>query len=583
LTELDDEQQAELSAFTVDFADGVSERADFRCGDGLRYLAFRAASARREVLFRGITRDTKLLIRDELDELDAFWDFVAKIRDGSADRELRRAAIGRLGRVREQPWLIERGYTDDEVRRYETNAYRFLNDLRVSERSPDVYRTLPAFAPVVPWYQRPWVQAAGVVVVAAAIVVALLFGRETNSADRPRRAGAVVALSGQLPAGPHVILGWGDGRWTIVTPDGHDMYESSATTRVPGRIEGGAIGDLNGDGRAEIVLYTAPALEGAPHLASGIWVFTDAGGTWQTLAVAPTHLGDADPDRCARARQAQLDGAAETLSPDDRLALRRGCRSRVSGVSVEGGALFVHQGHYGRQLLRVSCDAAGCSAPTLVGAIDADIDDVIVGRAPGHPPLTVATGCWKEDGPHAYGLAAVAAGGVTAFEPFAGRTFAAELDRERLVVVVGVECEDRLSEQHAVAGQGAATPPRGAVLVVDRAPERWSAPLQMAAIDGCCQSARVWALRDGDGEPQWIVVAFVAVGGRADDWRLIAFDARRALADQRPVVHELGPLSMTFTGAVVDAGGTEQLVIAAEGLGATLVRVDDDGVHLDAW
>jgi hypothetical protein len=569
---IDDAEARAVAAFALEHADAIADRAPYRPGDGLRWLAFQAASAQRDALFDALVETPRggLLTPEEIAELSAFWVHAERIRSGEQAPE---DGLGPMGRIREQPWLRRRGHSSALVRRYEVNAYRFLNDLRVAEGRPSTLDELPAFVPP----GLTWPRVAAAALVAAVLLAAWLLAAtdRRGPAGAPRPESAARAVITGLPDGA-LVLGAHDGRWWVIEGDGGVGFEATGPLRLPGWVEGGAVGDLTGDGIAELALFSSAPTEADRDERTGVWVFTpDSSSRWRVLARLPAHAGAADPTACAALR-----GRMAAAEPGgDRVALWRAlqrCPQRIAQVSIRDGELHAFQLHYGRQHLRARCDAAGCARFEPVLVVDSDVTSAV--HASGR--WVLGTGCWSAGRELGYGVVVEDPdGGPPAFLPTGGRTVVVPLDDRRVIAVVGTPCE-RLSEQPLLAGETRAPALGTHALVVDVSSGR-PVELRRVAI-GLRALSELWAapVRRPDGAT-WLAIVDDDEPARAPGSRnrLRLADARGRLSAEVAMAD-----ATEVRGLDLDDDGADEVVAVGTRLGLHLFRVErgDDAPRLIA-
>lgn len=382
------------------------------------------------------------------------------------------------------------------------------------------------------------------------------------------------AFTVNLDGVPHVVLGEIAGRWRLFGPGGVEV-EIERGLWLPYYVEGGTTGDLDGDGRDELVLFSGVPIESFERASTGIWIFTRRGDAWARFDdLSPFVGGDTATCLAVRARIAR-----EGLSPALRRA-RETCPSRIGAVVVRNRTLWVMQLHYGRQILRSRCGAGGCEPLERVLGVGSDLTSgAWLDDGAGLATLVAGTGCWSS-GPQAYGVLSHRPGRDPVFTWTGGRTSIAPIDGRRFAVLVGSAC-DGLTEQPMVAARDPAPIELRArtlaIAELDAAGRvRW---LDRVTLDRCCAAEPGLAVLRGSPP----LLALVA----ADDDRLTAASLRvfrldRPLGGQRPAAAELPPEHPTVAAHDADGDGADELVVGAAKLGAVwfTVRVTADGVAL---
>ena len=424
----------------------------------------------------------------------------------------------------------------------------------------------------------------------AGLVAAAIAGHVLLSAEGDRTLSrAHLVLQIETPQGKRIVLGFSDGGWAIAGPDGHIEYSAPARLHLPGPAEFIAAGDLDGDRQPELAFVLAPGFDRGIRPASwrevkdgtlpyrpqpnGVWLFTLAdNGGWQLLDVVPGHIGAVDVDACR-------DTLIDHLAANDEMArtglfaitdelerARRSCPSRMRKVELRPGVLIMYLHAYGRAIARARCGSRGCQAAELVAVVDSDILGAAhVRDAAGRKRSLISTGCWRENGPLAYGLLEVdptrSEKPIELLYQPGGRTFVKKLDEHRMAILNGQPCSG-LREQRLVASMRDAPPgvAEGTLIVATLDEHGALEHHDRVLLPNCCRGdhIKMVVVPDAAGQPLALAVSYDEIVGQASS--LLVFDVRRDLDDQTPVVipPPFGPATRLFTLSAADINGDEK-------------------------
>lgn len=569
----------ELAEFLVDCAGEYEKGAP----EALTLLSLVALDAGCDGLARWIQHPrgdaNRYLDAGDRETIAAFRAFVGRVRTREA------AALGQHGRVRIDAYLASRGYEPGEVRAFEKRAYRFLERARTNPRAPAILRTLPVFLPLgLSMALEESARAAtitkvgGAAVAAAALAaMALWLARDR---DRPAtdNGTADAAFAVTLDAGARIVLGWRDGRWRIVRPDGTSDFEVPDALRLPSFVEGGAAGDLTGDGIPELVLYTSAPIEAMDAIETGIWIFTRHGTSWRLLDRLPTHAGTVDVAACHALRDRLAGGEPLTLALH---RARQRCPTRIGDIAIRDGALHVVQLHYGREYVRATCTANGCSALAPVVDVDADITSTAWIDTGDGTALALGTGCWNRFGSRAYGVLVRLPRGETTFTWTGGRTTVVAIDRTRVAVLGGSPCEGTF-QQAAVAAnvdEVDATIHQRTLLVADVTPSGELRIVDRAQLQTCCAEGAAMTVLAAEGAPRWLAIV-TAEHDDSDLQHVWLYDLRRPLSEGPAAATRIANRRVRLAPLDVDGDGRDELAVALDNVGTTVYRT---GLQPIAW
>ena len=422
-----------------------------------------------------------------------------------------------------------------------------------------------------------------------------------------RRDTAARVLPLTLDHGLRHVLGWSDGHWQIHRPDGAVEFVAPAHLRVSGPIDGGAAGDLSGDGVPELALYVSAAYEVTPG-SSGVWLFGKTLAGWQLFDWLPPHRGVPDQAFCAEVRQRHQaivaqhpPGGSAPDIPIDVHQAREFCPSELSGVEIRDQAVHLFLRHYGRQYLISRCDSTGCEAPWPVLSPGCDITGSAHVQATVESPagaesatersrefLILSTGPWREDSEYAYGALVLPAhepshdDGADSlrqarFMPLGGYSVVAAIDPYTVAIH---------SSEPAFDDVPVASPSRLDTLLLARV----SRDGQLRSYDevrvpgGAYARASLVSLRDARGEARHLALLYSVHDGGDGIRTLRVYDLDRPLAGQRPLVSVPAQQSDPRLGRLdVTGDRADELVISDPIRGTTVYSLTGRGLVEVAW
>lgn len=575
----DERDLRDLAEFLFRYADECGGKG---APEAMTILGLLAIDARRAVFVRWLLHpggaDNRFLDANDRAVIDEFIAYADRVRAGEI------AGLGTHGSISKERYLEQRGLED--VEGFAKRGFRFLGAARRDPRAPEILRTLPAFVPLgldrsLESAPRGPLTPAAPAAIAAALTAAALF-LWPRAPARTDHATADTAFAADLGTGPRVVLGWRDGRWRVARPDGTVEWEAPPALRLPDFVEGGAAGDLTGDGVPELVLFSSVPIEVFDQHQTGVWVFTREGTGWRLLDRLRDFGDGADAASCAALRDRLA--VADELTLGDHRARQR-CPSRIGGIAIHGGAIHVAQLHYGRQYLRATCDAARCDALTPIDAVDSDVTSLsFVEAAGGGGALALGTGCWTRFGGHAYGVV-VRVAGAERFTWTGGRTAVRAIDGRRLAVLTGTPCEGTYEQALVASADAASEPVRQRVLAIaEVAADGRLRFVDEVGVSPCCGEANTVEVLRRDGAPRTLAI-WLRSSDRADaDGHIQLFDLARPLAGQQPrELPDVTARDARLAAIDVDGDARDELIISGHGRGTEVWTIGDTAVARRRW